>query len=486
MTHSSNHLRRENSRCRKNGSCIYGFPHPLTPVTWVDDEGRVHYRRRHQDDCWIVPHIPELIDELDCHIHVDIAFTAAALCYLYKYLHKGPDWTSFRIKNDSTVDEIEDYIKGRYLCSVEGMWRILGSAISTRHPSVTHLPVHLPGQNILRYNDGEHATSLLIRYLNRPPATIFDNLTYIDYFQQYVLYPWSPGDQLHEGEYLEEPIPHCPRHKVRQRLRGTKVGRIQTVPPSAGEVFYLRCLLSHQCARSFAQLRTVDDTLLPSYHEAAIHLGLFTSENEGYFAMREACESFHTPSQLRFLFARILIEGYPARPLWDDFYLDFSNDYQRSTQDEEQRMNLTLQNIQDLLRDSGRKLSHFGLPDPILRSAEVLAELEPYQHRRLQLQQSVRMAYAIMNEEQRHVYETLIQAIIQHHEHPQSIQHPHFVEGRPGRGKTFVLNVVVNHVRSQGWIPLIVGTSALAATLYEGGRTAHKMFQIPVKDVRCS
>jgi len=35
-------------------------------------------------------HIPELVDELDCHIFVDIVYTVAIFMYLYKYMFKGP------------------------------------------------------------------------------------------------------------------------------------------------------------------------------------------------------------------------------------------------------------------------------------------------------------------------------------------------------------------------------------------------------------
>jgi hypothetical protein len=45
MTHPSDHLTRETSRCRKGNRCIYGFPKPITPETHIDEDGRVHFRR---------------------------------------------------------------------------------------------------------------------------------------------------------------------------------------------------------------------------------------------------------------------------------------------------------------------------------------------------------------------------------------------------------------------------------------------------------
>ena len=97
MTHKRDHLTRENSRCRSGNKCIYGFPRPFTPNTWVDDDSRIHYKCLTEDNRWISPHIPELVDKLDCHIYVDVVFTVSVFTYLYKYLYKGPDHAWFNI-----------------------------------------------------------------------------------------------------------------------------------------------------------------------------------------------------------------------------------------------------------------------------------------------------------------------------------------------------------------------------------------------------
>jgi hypothetical protein len=156
MTHSKDHLTREISCCRSGNRCIYGFPHAITPETWIDDDGHVHYHRRNEDDRWIAPHIPILIDELDCHIFVDVVFTVSIFMYLYKYLFKGPDHAYFQIRNgadsEQRINEIDDYVCGRYICATEAAWRIFGFDITTKQPSVTCLPIHLPGQNIAQYS----------------------------------------------------------------------------------------------------------------------------------------------------------------------------------------------------------------------------------------------------------------------------------------------------------------------------------------------
>ena len=55
------------------------------------------------------------------------------------------------------------------------------------------------------------------------------------------------------------------------------------VSPTAGEVFYLYCLLLRQPTRSFNQVRTVDGIMFDTFHEAAIQLGLFINQNKGQY-----------------------------------------------------------------------------------------------------------------------------------------------------------------------------------------------------------
>jgi PIF1-like helicase len=489
MTHSQDHLTRENSRCRKSNKCIYGFPHPITSESFVDDAGRVHYRRRSEDDRWIASHIPELIDELDCHIFVDIASTSALFSYLYKYLHKGPDHTFYHIPRDERehVDEIKDYIDGRYLSSNEAAWRIIGFDITSKEPSVACLPVHLPGENVPRYTGGKtslsNSTSLLIRYFNRPSLGEFDNLTYAEYFEKYVLYKWSQDDPLASGQVLENVIPNCVRHRVSRRQVGVKVSRLQTVPVTAGEAFYLRCLLTRRPARSFRDIRTIDDVLYSTFHDAAIAIGLFSTDNEGSYAMQDAVLSHYSPSQLRFLFARIILEGYPATPLWEEFMDNLSIDFTLTMDSKERGVDRTLDCISFYLRECGRRLEDFGLEEPCHRPLEVTIESESYADRRLELGQTATAMISLMREEQRKVFDVLLQYVHDHCDDFNRQRHPIFVEGKPGRGKTFVVDALCTFLRSEGHIVLIVGSSALAATLYEGGRTAHNLFQIPVNEV---
>jgi len=47
-------------------------------------------------------------------------------------------------------------------------------------------------------------------------------------------------------------------------------------------------------------------------------------------------------------------------------------------------------------------------------------------------------------------------------------------------GKTFLINLILAEIRLKGDIALAVASSGVAATLLEGGRTAHSMFSLPL------
>jgi hypothetical protein len=213
-------------------------------------------------------------------------------------------------------------------------------------------------------------------------------------------------------------------------------------------------------------------------------MGLFSTIDEGFYALEEAVSSFLSPSQLRFLFGWIILEGYPALPLWNSFKDSLAADFIHSLHSYDQGINYTLQQVEELIQDSGRRLQDFGLPRPLFHSPEVLNELEAFTNRLPALRTNALSAITTMNDEQRSLFSTIYHTITS--SPPQSAIPPFFIEGRPGRGKTFLMNALVNLLRSEGKIVLVVGTSALAASLYERGRTAHSLFEIPVTEVRTS
>lgn len=76
--------------------------------------------------------------------------------YLYKYFYKGVDYATGKLQ--MAVDEISQFICGRYLSASEAVWRFFEFELTRREPSVDHYPVHTENANFVVY-DGKSKSS---------------------------------------------------------------------------------------------------------------------------------------------------------------------------------------------------------------------------------------------------------------------------------------------------------------------------------------
>ncbi|KAG6687927.1 hypothetical protein I3842_11G098700, partial [Carya illinoinensis] len=98
------------------------------------------------------------------------------------------------------------------------------------------------------------------------------------------------------------------------RKKQVIIGRIVTANPSEGERYYLRILLNHiRGPLSFDDLKTVNGVLAPTFREAATMHDLLQRDNSIEECLQEA-SLYQTPSNLRRLFATILVYCNPANP----------------------------------------------------------------------------------------------------------------------------------------------------------------------------
>jgi hypothetical protein len=149
--------------------------------------------------------------------------------------------------------------------------------------------------------------------------------------------------------------------------------------------------------------------------------------------------------------------------------------------DEETGFQHTLTDVARFLALSSRRRKHdYGLPEPVEQTREVAEEfayLRSNHHAFVAESDDLSLQ---LNEEQSHVFQLLHDTIVTHEAH--RVNTMFFIEGRPGRGKTFLIRALTAALRAQSIIVLIVGTSALSAIAYHRGRTAHYLFGIPVTD----
>jgi predicted ATPase len=131
----------------------------------------------------------------------------------------------------------------------------------------------------------------------------------------------------------------------------------------------------------------------------------------------------------------------PAITLWEAFrehlFADFALDY-----NEDKANRLTLQAISRYLQ--GASLSQFGLPEPARVDRKVNMELDAFLDRHETLLQQSQESYDMMNVEQRSIYDRIFNSI--------GMGGCYFLDGKAGRGKTFLVNAICNRIRGEGHI----------------------------------
>lgn len=138
--------------------------------------------------------------------------------------------------------------------------------------------------------------------------------------------------------------------------------------------------------------------------------------------------------------------------------------------------------VEDLcLAISNKALSQLGLPSPN-RPMHDLFDRELHREQQYdpnELQTFVNLNLPKLNDRQRNVYETIMQAV------QNNDGGLYFLDAPGGTGKTFVISLILAAIRSQQRIALALASSGIAATLLDGGRTAHSALKLPLNVQVC-
>ncbi|GJR91911.1 DNA helicase [Tanacetum coccineum] len=491
--------------CMKASKCSKNFPKKYNPKTYFDDNGHVHYQRRdanvsttrHQfklDNRYVVPYNRNLLLAFEAHINVEYCGWSMLIKYLFKYISKGTDRVFSRVcrpignssvetePSQQVVDEIQNYVEGRFICAHEAYWRIFKFNIHHREPAVQILAVHLEDMQRLTFRDRDRIESV-VNLPGKKNTTLTEwfaynasnqngrHLTYLDFPSEFVWYgdskTWSP----------------------RRNCRSS-IGRLAYVHPTSGELFFLRMLLCHQKGcRDFQEVQTIGHVLYPTYRAACEAMGLLGDDREWEIALEEACVSATSP-ELRSLFCHILLHCDVADPrkLWTKFWKEMGHDIPERVSDTVQIPNYHLDDnakqgyilyeIEIILSNCGKSLQNFGLPLP---PQDLLAQLnnrllmEERNYNRVALMHEKNESVPKLNNEQRIIYDLITDASANNR------QELLFVYGHGGTGKTFLWKTLISALRSEGKIVLAVASSGIASLLLPSGRTAHSRFKLPLE-----
>ncbi|XP_038709423.1 uncharacterized protein LOC120004225 isoform X1 [Tripterygium wilfordii] len=503
MMHGPCGLANPKAPCMKKGKCIKHFPRKNYPQTTIGEDGFAIYRRRDDgkvvlkvgtelDNRYVVPYNKGLLLKYEAHINVEWCNRSRAIKYLFKYVNKGPDRTRAVLQEQvqapsssspldpKIIDEIKNYLDCRYLTAYESAWRIFEFHIHYKFPPVQNLTIHMPLMNNIVFR-GDIAINDVLQQPGIEKTMLtewmftnsnFDDARQLTYAQFPSFWRWDGTNKF----WFRRRKGHC-------------IGRISYVHPSAGDIYYLRMLLSHvKGPTNFTEIRTINGTIYETFKEACNAMGLIGNDREWNEAMQEAAQ-WATPHELRNLFVTMLLfcEIIDGKKLFEANLKNMQEDIiyrirdrlamqEVSISDEETR-NQVLIELETLLKGSGSSLSEHGLPLPLNEMAHdfgnrMLREEMSYNISDLQSQSLIFMHQ--MNDEQRRVYEAVLAAVYQ------QSGGLFFVYGHGGTGKTFLYNVIISRLRSEGKIVLAVASSGIASLLLPGGRTAHSRFKIPI------
>ena len=260
-------------------------------------------------------------------------------------------------------DEVEEYVDLRSIGSSEAVWHLFAFHIAKKYPAVYALRVHLKEQQQVVFDEGSEAAAVeverdteltaffkynkeqtegaeceeenvvekdlegevtFIGDMPNNPDTFFsdmlnknnqeDILTYVDFPKKYV---WDKKTKT---------------WRKRKRASDT-IGRVHSVHPVAGDVFYLRILLHHNHCKaktSFEDLMSINGEQKDSYQDVCRELGLLQDDKEWDQVLTEGAVTQMCPA-LRELFITILLFCSPGNPteLFENHFLEWADDIKR-------------------------------------------------------------------------------------------------------------------------------------------------------------
>ena len=337
--------------CMETGKCTKNFPKEFQKQTSVDkDNNYATYQRRAPTDggreyvcpktkriinnSWVVPFNPFLSLRYNCHINVEFCTSPKAAKYLYKYVTKGHDRAMIATVIESQAkneprDEMKEYEDLRSIGSSEATWHLMAFPIAERYPPVQALRVHLENLQQIVFDEGTEEDAL--ENQRETELTAF--------FRLNAELKEDRDDQPSQLTYIDLPKKYLYDKSSKQLKRrkpqseNTIIGRIHTVNPVAGDVFFLRILLHNDYCKgktSFIDLQTLPNgKVCESFKDVCRELGLLKDDLKWKHVLEESSGT-KLCKQLRELFITILMFCQPANPkeLFEEFWHTWVDDFE--------------------------------------------------------------------------------------------------------------------------------------------------------------
>ncbi|XP_076039328.1 uncharacterized protein LOC143024413 [Oratosquilla oratoria] len=484
----------KHSRAQKCGKC---FPKTCRNDLLFGNNGYPEYKRRSVvgeggnsfeikikgekktiDNSWVVPYNAYLCLKYNAHINVECSNSIKCIAYVIIYVNKGCDCILFTKTSDNgDVNEVKNYQEARFVNANEATWKIFKFDIHKNYPPVTTLDLHLEGENEVFYTDNTSEEEIKKKTNKDTQLTAFFKLCSNNSF----------AADLHYHEVPRHFIYNANTSSWEERKGRTfSLGRIRAVTTKTVELIYLRLLLTHKPGpTSYEDLRTIDGKMYPSNKEAVKALGLLADEETWKNTILEIINHTNDRKQLRETYASMLVfsDLEDQSGIWEETKDLFASDYLYINNLTEYNDEIYLDALDDIQKHvwncGGGSITEYGLPPS--RGGEKTSNVvrRERSYNKEKLKEEVAQKELLLNDKQKQVYDAAMYRVHFGHRYKNN---GIFVNAAGGTGKSFVLNMLLDSVRSQGKIALAVASSGIAATVLKGGRTAHNIFKIPLME----
>ncbi|XP_076034571.1 uncharacterized protein LOC143021164 [Oratosquilla oratoria] len=466
------------SKCQKD------FPKPLYGRRAVGEGGFSFVKKIGKDktvvvdNSWVVPHSPYLCLKYNAHINVECSNSIKAIAYVTKYVNKGSDRILFtKTEDNEPINEIKNFRDARFVNANEATWKIFQFNIHSSYPAVCNLDLHLEGENDVFFEASTSQEAIVKKASKDTQLTAFFKLCQHNEFAASLSYHEIPN-------YFVYNKTTC---KWDER-KGTTcaLGRIRAVNNKTVELFYMRMLLTHtKGPKSYEDLRTVEGVLYETNREAVKAMGFLKDEDTWKKTILEIINYTNDCRQLRTTYASMLVfsDLEDQKQIWEETKDLFSSDFLFKSGEKDYNDEIYLDALDDIQEQvyncGGGNKVQYGLPSSRdgVKTTNIIRRERAYNTK--QLYEDVEELKPMLNREQKICYEKILKSVDNGNKRAQKA---FFINAPGGTGKSFLLNLLLDTVRSRGQRALAVASSGIAATVLHGGRTAHNMFKIPLME----
>jgi hypothetical protein len=206
----------------------------------------------------------------------------------------------------------------------------------------------------------------------------------------------------------------------------------------------------------------VDGVLHDTLAAAATTHGLLQNEVTAHLIMVETLGGILTTPVRARLLLLLIIGVFPCDvPNFIDTYLDHLAEPEWSDNPRQR----VLADLERRLQNRGKSLADYNMEPPVLPDPDELL-VDP--------------SFLPENVQMQHDQQLVFDRVMRHLDNATgAAARPLFlhVEGEPGGGKSFLINVILNHLRNKGLKATASAFPAKVARMYEGGQTIHHFFK---------